>query len=164
MGYEKGCHRLAPGHPSAFIRNNKNQCRCFCVYCVLVEYIFVAWHCDNAQFVMADKVGDFVAFYRRFHVVFYAPQCVEHRCVALVNVPVGLGNVIDDFVGEPFGSHDVGVNAIIADGVVRHDDEGWYIAIHTAAALYHGPFAHFAARVQHHRRAKNDTCANFAVV
>ena len=145
----------------------KNQCKLLMRILsafVSVEYIFVAWNCYYAQLVATYEVGNLVAFGRWFHVVLDAAQCVEHRSVALVNMTVCLGNVVDDFVGEAFVPHYVGVNAVVADGVVCHDDERRHIAVDAASTFYHSPFADFAVRVQHCRGAEYDACANFAVV
>lgn len=114
--------------------------------------------------MIANEIGNHFAFTRRLYIGLDTAQGVEHRCVALVNVAVGLGNVVDGLVAETLVAHYVGINTIVADGVVSHDDEWRHIAVDAATALHHCPFAYFAARVQHHRRAKYDIGVDFALV
>lgn len=82
---------------------------------------------DAGQTVVAvaHKVEDGTTHAVVVDVGFDAFDGVEGRCLALVNVAVGLGGIVD-FVGTEvvLAGHDVGVDAVVGHGVVGHDDKG----------------------------------------
>lgn len=57
-------------------------------------------HSHNLHFCVADEVEYVVAYFRRFEVLFNALECVEHGSTRLINVAIGLCDVVDLVVGE----------------------------------------------------------------
>ena len=95
-----------------------------------------------AEVVLADEVGDYVAYFRWVDVGFDAAQSVEYRDVALVYVAVGFCYVVDVGVGVAAFLHYHVVYAVVAGGIVCHDGEGGHVVADSATAFYECAFAY----------------------
>ena len=95
-----------------------------------------------AEVVLADEVGDYVAYFRWVDVGFDAAQSVEYRDVALVYVAVGFCYVVDVGVGVAELLHYHVVYSVVAGGVVCHDGEWAHVVADSATAFSDWAFAH----------------------
>lgn len=87
------------------------------------------WQCGNLVVVLLDEVEDGLTHRGVVDVGMDALHGVEERHVALVDVAVGLGNVVDVFLGEMvLVAHNRGVDTIVDCRVVGKDDERRHVA------------------------------------
>lgn len=117
----------------------------------------------DLEVVGADEGQDGVAYGRRIDVGLDAAQGVEDGDTALVDVAVGLCDIIDFLVGEAIFAHYVGVHPEVGRGVMGDDYVRGNVARNAASTLYQTPFAHTGVLMQHGVGGENHTVVHAAV-
>ena len=96
------------------------------------------------QVVIADERQNVVAFLALRNVFFYPFQGVERRRVALVDVSVAFGNVVDTLFRHLLVSQYKCVDTVIAYRVVGHDSVWRNVAVDAASTFDQNPLSYLA--------------------
>lgn len=119
---------------------------------VLLE---VAGNGHEFKLAVTDEIEDGLALLRGIEVGFDSLHGVEYRCACLIDMAVGLGDVVNLLFRKSVFAQHVGVDAEVGCRVVGHDDEGGHVSGNATATFYQDPVADARILVEHYARGKD---------
>ena len=113
--------------------------------------------------MVTDESKDGVALFSFGNILLDAAHGVKHRSVALIDVAVALGYVVDNGLGKFSFPQDESVHTVVSQRVVRHHYIGRHMAVDTSAAFYKHPLPYLATLVYKSVGRKYGEVADLAV-